>query len=163
MVLSNSMVKIERTKPQIIFEPLGKLVTQFTYANIKIHLDLKPLQEEVLDACQTALLLNHYLKDYKAGDNSSVKKYFIGMQNDVLQTCINCINKLNHISKIFGLKVELESNPKKLKPILERRIKKISNREKRQLVTLAIVAAISIYRITQCHNSQLWLVLITVM
>ena len=113
MVLSNNLVKIEKTKPQIIFEPLGKLVTQFTYANIKIHLDLKPLQEEVLDACQTALLLNHYLKDYKAGDNSSVKKYFIGMQNDVLQTCINCINKLNHISKIFGLKVELESNPKK--------------------------------------------------
>ena len=66
------------------------------------------------------------------------------MQNDVLQICINCINKLNHISKIFGLKVELESNPKKLKPILERRIKKKTNREKRQFVTLAIVAAISI-------------------
>ena len=130
MVLSNNMVKIEKTKPQIIFEPLGKLVTQFTYANIKIHLDLKPLQEEVLDACQTALLLNHYLKDYKARDNSSVKKYFIGMQNDVLQICINCINKLNHISKIFGLKVELESNPKKLKPILERRNKKKEDREK---------------------------------
>ena len=116
MVLSNSMVKIERTKPQIIFEPLGKLVTQFTYANIKIHLDLKPLQEEVLDACQTALLLNHYLKDYKARDNSSVKKYFIGMQNDVLQICINCIKKLNHISTIFGLKVVLKSDPKKLNP-----------------------------------------------
>ena len=47
MVLSNNLVKIEKTKPQIIFEPLGKLVTQFTYANIKTHLDLKPLQEEV--------------------------------------------------------------------------------------------------------------------
>ena len=123
MILSNNLVKIEKSKLQIIFEPLGKLVTQFTYANIKIHLDLKPLQEEVLDACHTALLLNHYLKDYKAQSNSSIKKYFIGMQNDVLQICINCIKKLNHISTIFGLKVELESDPKKLKPILETRIK----------------------------------------
>ena len=54
MVISN-LVKIEKTKPQIIFEPLGKLVTQFTYANIKIHLDLKPLQEEVLDAKQAVI------------------------------------------------------------------------------------------------------------
>ena len=38
----------------------------------------------------------------------------------------------------------MESNPKKLKPILERRIKNKENREKRQLVTLAVVAAISI-------------------
>ena len=65
MVLSNNLVKIEKTKPQIIFEPLGKFVTQFTNANIKIHLDLKPLQEEVLEACHTALLLNHNLKNYK--------------------------------------------------------------------------------------------------
>ena len=49
MVMANNLVQVEKTKPQIIFEPLGKLVTQFTYANIKIHLDLKPLQEEVLD------------------------------------------------------------------------------------------------------------------
>ena len=89
-----------------------------------MHLDLKPLQEEVLDACHIALLLNHYQKDYKAQSNSSIKKYFIGVQNDVLQICINCIKKLSHISKIFGLKVELESNPKEHKPILERRIKK---------------------------------------
>ena len=65
MVLLNNQDKIEKIKPQIIFEPLGKLVIQFTYANFKIHLDLKPLQEEILDARQTALLQNHYLKDYK--------------------------------------------------------------------------------------------------
>ena len=45
MVISNNLVNIENTKPQIIFEPLGKLVTQFTYANIKIHLNLKPLHK----------------------------------------------------------------------------------------------------------------------
>ena len=77
---------------------------------------MKPLQEEVLDACQTTLLLKHYRKDYKAQSNSSGKKYFIGMQNDVLQICINCIKKLNHISTLFGLKVGLESNPKNLNP-----------------------------------------------
>ena len=65
MVLSNNLVKIEKAKLLMIFEPLGKLVTQFTYANIKIHLDLKPLQEEVLDACQTALLSIHYIKNLK--------------------------------------------------------------------------------------------------
>ena len=112
MVLSNSMVKIERTKPQIIFEPLGKLVTQFTYANIKIHLDLKPLQEEVLDACQAALLLNQYLKDYKLQATTSTRRYLNGMQPDILQICINCIKKFNGISTTFGLKIEMESDPK---------------------------------------------------
>ena len=38
MVVSNNLVKIETTKSRIIFEPLGRPVTQFTYANIKIHL-----------------------------------------------------------------------------------------------------------------------------
>ena len=102
-----------------------------------------------------SLLLNHYLKDYKAQSNSSIKKYFIGMQNDVLQICINCIKKLNHISTIFGLKVELESDPKKLKPILERRMENKENREKRQLTTLAVVSAISIvsyYTVSQLTN-----------
>ena len=84
----------------------------------KIDLDLKSLQEKVLDACQTALILNYYLKDYKARANTSVNRYFIGMQNDVLQICIKCIKKLSHISKLFGVKIELESDPKKLKPIL---------------------------------------------
>ena len=91
MVMSNNLVEVEKTKPQIIFEPLGKLVTQFTYANIKIHLDLKPLQEEVLDTCQTALLLNQYLKDYKTQATTSTKRYLNGMQHDILQICINCI------------------------------------------------------------------------
>lgn len=59
MVMANNLATIEKTKPLIIFEPLGKLVTQFNYANIKIHLDLKPLKEEILDACNTALLLNN--------------------------------------------------------------------------------------------------------
>ena len=93
MFLSNSFVKIEK-KPQIIFEPLGKLVTQFTYANIKIHWNLEPLKEEFLDGCQTALLLNHYVSDYKAQANTSVKRYFNVMHNDILQICIE---KLNHI------------------------------------------------------------------
>ena len=156
MVISNNLVKIEKTKPQIIFEPLGKLVTQFTYANIKIHGDLKPLQEEVLDTCQAALLLNQYLKDYKQQATTSTRRYLNGMQHDILQICINCIKKLNGISTTFGLKIEMESDPKKLKPILERRNKKKKdNREKRQLVTLAIVAAISIisyYTVSQLTN-----------
>ena len=93
MVISNNLVKIENTKPQIIFEPLGKLVTQFTYAYTKIHLDLKPLQEEVLYACQTALLLNQHLKDYKLQATTSTRRYLNGMQYDILQICTNCIKK----------------------------------------------------------------------
>ena len=120
--------KIEKTKPQIIFEPLGKLVTQFTYANIKIRLDLKPLQEEILDACQSALLLNQYLKDYKLKATTSTRRYLNGMQHDILQVCINCIKKFSGISNTFGLKIEMESDPKKLKPILEKRNKKMTER-----------------------------------
>lgn len=41
MITANSMFKIEQTNPQMIFEPLEKLVTQLTYANMKINLDLK--------------------------------------------------------------------------------------------------------------------------
>ena len=117
---------------------------------------MKPLQEEVLDTCQAALLLNQYLKDYKQQATTSTRRYLNGMQHDILQICINCIKKLNDISTTFGLKIEMEYDPKKLKPILERRNKKKKdNREKRQLVTLAIVAAISIisyYTVSQLTN-----------
>merc|ERR1712208_18186 len=134
MVMSNNLVKVEKTKPQIIFKPLGKLVTQFTYANIKIYLDLKPLQEEVLDTCQTALILNQYLKDYKTQATTSTKRYLNGMQHGILQICINCIKKLDGISTTFGLNIEMESDPKKLKTILEKRKKKAEEtRGKRQL------------------------------
>ena len=121
MVISNNLVEIENTKPQVVFEPLGKLVTQFTYANIKIRLDLKPLQEEVLDACQAALLLNQSLKDYKLQATTSTRRYLNGMQHDILQICINCIKKLNGISTTLELKIEMESDPKELKPILEKK------------------------------------------
>ena len=142
MVMSNNLVEVEKTKPQIIFEPLGKLVTQFTYANIKIHLDLKPLQEEVLDTCQTALLLNQYLKDYKTQATTSTKRYLNGMQHDILQICINCIKKLNGISTTFGLKIEMESDPKKLKPILEKRK---NSQKKPELKTISTSASSSGY------------------
>ena len=147
MVMANNLVTIEKTKPQIIFEPLGKLVTQFNYANIKIHLDLKPLKEEILDACNTALLLYSYLKEYKSKTAESSRKYLKGMQEDIFNTCIRCINKFNGISTTFGLKIEIESNPKKLKQILEKRNKNRNNkkeRKRRQLVTLGVVAAISL-------------------
>ena len=49
MVMSNNLSIIKKTTPQIIFEPLWKLVIQFDYANIKIHLDLGPLKEDILD------------------------------------------------------------------------------------------------------------------
>ncbi len=78
------------------------------------------------------------------------------MQHDILQICINCIKKLNGICTTFGLKIEIESDPKKLKPILERRNKKKKdNREKIQLVTSAVVAVISIisyYTVSQLTN-----------
>merc|ERR1712148_37113 len=103
-----------------------------------------------------ALLLNQYLKDYKAQGTTSTKRYLNGMQHDILQICINCIKKLNGISTTFGLKIEMESDPKKLKPILEKRKKKTTEtRGKRQLVTLAVVAAISIisyYTVSQLTN-----------
>ena len=53
------------------------------------------------------------------------------------------------------MKVELESNPIKLETILERSIKNKENREKRQLVTLAVWAAIlkvSYYAVSQLTN-----------
>merc|ERR1712074_353717 len=56
----------------------------------------------------------------------------------------------------FGLKIEMESDPKKLKPILEKKKKKTKGkRGKRQLETLAVVAAISIisyYTVSQLTN-----------
>ena len=132
MVMANNLVTIEKTKPQIIFEPLGKLVTQFNYANIKIHLDLKPLKEEILDACNTALLLYSYLKEYKSKTAESSRKYLKGMQEDIFNTCIRCINKFNGISTTFGLKIEIESNPKKLKQILQKRNKNRNNKKERK-------------------------------
>ena len=85
-------------------------MTQFTYANIKIHLDLKSLQEEVLDSCQTALLLNQYLKYYKLQATTSTKRYLNGMHQDILQIYTTCIDKSNGISITFKVNIERESD-----------------------------------------------------
>lgn len=44
----------------MIIEPIGKVVTQFNNANIKIHLDLKQLTNEVMDSCNLALILHNF-------------------------------------------------------------------------------------------------------
>ena len=153
--MSNNFVKIEKkNKIQIIFKPLRKPVTQFTYAKIKIHFDLQPLNEEVLNACQTALLLNNYLKDYKARANTYIKRYLNEMQADILQICINYTKKLNDISTIFGLEVEIESDPK-LKSILEKRNKKKKENRKRAISdsgSNSCDIVVSYYTVSQLTN-----------
>ena len=57
-------VNIERTTPQVIFQPLGKLVTQFSYATIKIYINVTSLYDEVNDLCKEAKILMTGTKNF---------------------------------------------------------------------------------------------------
>ena len=53
---------IKKAEPTITFQPLGKLVTQFAYANIKININITKLYDEVNSLCLAAKILEEEMK-----------------------------------------------------------------------------------------------------
>ena len=53
----NDFETIRKAEPTKTFQPLGKLVTQFAYANMKININITKLYDEVNSLCLAAKFL----------------------------------------------------------------------------------------------------------
>lgn len=137
-------VNIERTTPQVIFQPLGKLVTQFSYGTIKIHINVTSLYDEINDLCKAAKLL--IVGTRKLQKVSNTRNYIHSMTSDIKQSCVNSVRKLDGITKTFGFTTH--NVPEHIPDINKINLVK---RPKRQLViaAIALVSIISIYSASQ--------------
>ena len=53
----NEFTELKPIKPTTIFQPYGKVVNQYTYANIRVHINITSLFEEVEQLCYAAKML----------------------------------------------------------------------------------------------------------
>ena len=137
---------IKKAEPTITFQPLGKLVTQFAYANIKININITKLYDEVNSLCLAAKILEEETKSIGDGTSASLIK---SMTMDIKQSCIDNSQRLREIGETFGC-TDIETPEHIHKP--ENREEISLKRPKRQLVTLAVIAVtsiVSIYTATQ--------------
>ena len=90
---------IKKAEPTITFQPLGKLVTQFAYANIKININITKLYDEVNSLCLAAKILEEETKSIGDGTSASLIK---SMTMDIKQSCIDNSQRLREIGETFG-------------------------------------------------------------
>ena len=68
----NDFATIKKAEPTITFQPLGKLVTQFAYANIKININITKLYDEVNSLCLAAKILEEETKTIGDGTSANL-------------------------------------------------------------------------------------------
>ena len=119
---------IEKAEPTITFQPLGKLVTQFAYANIEININITKLYDEVNSLCLAAKILEEETKSIGDGTSASLIK---SMTMDIKQSCIDNSQRLTEIGETFGY-TDIETHEHIHKP--ENREEILLKRPKRQLV-----------------------------
>ena len=144
--LEEEFATIQQAKPTITFQPLGKLVTQFAYANIKININITKLYDEVNSLCLAAKILEEETKTIGEGTSASLIK---SMTMDIKHSCIDNSQRLKEIGETFGC-TDIKTPEHIHKPEGKEEIS--LKRPKRQLVTLAVIAVtsiVSIYTATQ--------------
>ena len=142
----NDFATIKKAEPTITFQPLGKLVTQFAYANIKININITKLYDEVNSLCLAAKILEEETKTIGDGTSANLIK---SMTMEIKQSCIDKLQRLREIGETFGC-TEIETPEHIHKP--EETRETLLRRPKRQLITLAVIAVtsmVSIYTATQ--------------
>ena len=66
----NEFTEIKPIKPTTIFQPFGKVVNQYTYANIRIHINITSLFDEVEQLCYASKLLKKGKKEMNTSGSS---------------------------------------------------------------------------------------------
>ena len=145
----NEFTEIKPIKPTTIFQPFGKVVNQYTYANIRIHINITSLFDEVEQLCYASKLLKEGKKEMNTSGSS--RKLVHMLTEDLVQACNQSTRKLKALTKTFGFKrVKI---PDYASAFYKGNITK--NREKRQLIIggiIAITSILSIYSVSQLIN-----------
>ena len=92
------------TNPTVIFTPNGKVVNQFSYANIRLHVNITTLFEETRELCRVSKMLEE--ETSKINPDTKTRKLIHILTEDLVISCKNNVLKLNEINKTFGFKVE---------------------------------------------------------
>ena len=101
-IKGNEFTEIQPIKPTTIFQPYGKVVNQYTYANIRIHISITSLFEEVEQLCYASRLLQ---EGKKTMSNEGTSKKLVHMlTKDLIESCNQSKRKLKSIGKTFGFK-----------------------------------------------------------
>ena len=58
--IGNEFTELKQIKPTTIFQPYGKVVNQYTYANIRVHINITSLFEEVGQLCYAVKMLKDH-------------------------------------------------------------------------------------------------------
>ena len=58
----NEFAYIQPSEPTTIFQPFGKIINQYTYANIRVHINITSLFDEVQQLCYVSKLLRDGMK-----------------------------------------------------------------------------------------------------
>ena len=149
LLKGNEFTEIKPIKPTTIFQPFGKVVNQYTYANIRIHINITSLFDEVEQLCYASKLLKKGKKEMNTSGSS--RKLVHMLTEDLVQACNQSTRKLKALTKTFGFKrVKI---PDYASAFYKGNITK--NREKRQLIIggiIAITSILSIYSVLQLIN-----------
>lgn len=86
----NEFAAIKKAEITITFQPLGKLVTQFAYANIKININITKLYDEVNSLCLAEKILEEETKTIGDGTSASLIR---SMTMGIKQSCIDSFQR----------------------------------------------------------------------
>ena len=145
-VQTDEFTDVTPIQPTTIFQPFGKVVNQYTYANIRVHINITSLFEEVEQLCYASKLLKHAKKTIS--NSGSSRKLVHMLTDDLIEACNQNTRKLQALTKTFGFKkIKIPDYASAFNN------GSISNkREKRQLIIggiIAITSILSIYSVSQ--------------
>ena len=95
----NEYANIQPSEPTTIFQPFGKIVNQYTYANIRVHINITSLFDEVNQLCYVSELLREGKKTM--GNSSSSRKLIHMLTEDLVNACKEGARKLRDLTKKF--------------------------------------------------------------
>ena len=151
----NEFTELKPIKPTTIFQPYGKVVNQYTYANIRVHINITSLFEEVGQLCYAAKMLKEGKKAMTSSGSS--RKLVHMLTNDLIEACNQSTRKLKALTKTFGFKnMRIPDFDTAWKShIASHNGNATTIREKRQLIIggiVAITSILSIYSVSQLIN-----------
>ena len=92
--------KITKTQPEIIFQPIGSMIAELSFATLRIKMNLTELFEETTNLCNTQYLLHDkFDKYYKiTKQNRYLERDHIWKNSETQNKLI--INQINELSKV---------------------------------------------------------------
>ena len=135
---SSYSTKISKTSAEIIFEPIGNIIPELSWANIRVTLNITTMFEENNDLCRAHSQLRTEGKTflpklYKGDKDNQNYQLIIDMTNNLKHSCLENTYIIDEVADVFGVKnyQRPEYLPKRISNNLYNMHKTKSKRENR--------------------------------